>query len=137
MPHSYITEIRDRGHLAELLTTNPGLFIIKFGADWCGPCKQIESLVNDYFAKMPENVRCAIINIDQAVDVYSFLKSKKMVNGIPVILCYYKGNLNYIPNDIVVGAVPGQIQRFFETCVTRAKDLLLITETQRFAEPEK
>jgi hypothetical protein len=50
------------------------------------------------------------------IDLYSFLKSKKMVNGIPAILCYHKGNENYIPNDMVTGADPVELHKFFKRC---------------------
>jgi hypothetical protein len=37
-------------------------------------------------------ITSAIIDIDDNFEIYAFLKSKKMVNGVPVILCYKKGN---------------------------------------------
>jgi thiol-disulfide isomerase/thioredoxin len=40
-----LTELRDKSHLLDLLKQNTGALIIKFGAEWCGPCKQIESHV--------------------------------------------------------------------------------------------
>lgn len=110
---SLLTEIKDRNHFAELLKENPGLFIIKFGADWCGPCKKIEGLVNDWFNRTNEKVQCAIIDVDESFDIYAFLKSKKMVNGIPAILCYEKGNINYIPDDVVIGADVAKVNAFF------------------------
>jgi hypothetical protein len=44
------------------------------------------------------------------------IKSKKMVNGIPVILCYKKGNTTYIPDDSITGADPNQLAAFFKRC---------------------
>jgi thioredoxin-like negative regulator of GroEL len=111
-----ITEITDRNHFMELLKANPGLFLIKFGAKWCGPCKTIDNGVKFYFEKMPSNVQCAIIDIDKCPDVYSFLRSKRIVNGVPVILCYYQGNKTHVPDDIVIGADKKQIIDFFERC---------------------
>lgn len=108
-----LTEIKDRNHFAELLKENPGLFIIKFGAEWCGPCKKIEGLVNDWFTKTNDKVQCAMIDIDESFDIYAFLKSKKMVNGIPAILCYEKDNHNYIPDDVVIGADVEKVNAFF------------------------
>jgi len=108
-----LTEIENRNHFAELLKQNPGLFIIKFGADWCGPCKKIEGLVNEWFNKRNDKVQCALIDVDESFDIYAFLKSKKMVNGIPAILCYYKDNHNYVPDDIVIGADVAQVNAFF------------------------
>jgi hypothetical protein len=45
-----------------------------------------------------------------------FLKSKKMVNGIPVLLCYKKGNTTFAPDDIVTGAEPQPLDAFFRRC---------------------
>jgi thioredoxin-like negative regulator of GroEL len=108
-----LTEINDRNHFAELLIQNPGLLIIKFGADWCGPCKKIERLVKEWFDRTNHKVQCAIIDVDESFDVYAFLKSKKMVHGIPAILCYENNNHTYIPNDTVIGADVEQINAFF------------------------
>ena len=113
MPLPIITEINDRNHFAEILKANPGLFFMKFGAEWCGPCKTINAGVKTYFERMPDTVQCAIIDIDKSKDVYSFLKSRRMVNGVPVILCYKQGNTNYVPDDIVVGADKNMINEFF------------------------
>lgn len=120
MPLPIITKINDRVHLANMLQTNPGLIIIKFGAEWCGPCKAIEDDVKQYFSQMPDNVQCIMVDVDECFDVYAFLKHKKMINGIPVIFCYYKDNLNYIPNDVVVGANKQQINAFFIKCMKQA-----------------
>ena len=68
---------------------------------------------------MPATVQCAIVDVDDCFEIYAFLKTKKMVNGIPVILCYQKGNLNYIPNDSVVGADVNQINMFFQRCLQK------------------
>ena len=97
----------------QALVSNPGVFIMKLGAHWCGPCRQIEPLVNSAMDQAPDNVQCAVVDVDQAAEIYSFLKSKRMVGGIPVILLYYKDNMNYIPDDIVVGADPKQIAELF------------------------
>jgi hypothetical protein len=65
---------------------------------------------------MPPNVQCAVIDIDESFDVYAFLKSKKMVQGIPAILCYKKGNVSYAPDQVVLGADMNQVSTFFSTC---------------------
>jgi thioredoxin-like negative regulator of GroEL len=120
MPLPIITEITDVKHFGSLIENNPGLFIIKFGADWCGPCKLIDKDVETFFNRAPENVQCALIDVDTSFEIYSFLKTKKMVNGIPAILCYYKGNLNYIPDDTVIGANKAELYAFFERCVQKS-----------------
>ena len=124
MPLPLITSIKDRAHFAELLQSNPGVFIVKFGAEWCGPCKVIEEYVHTCFGQMPDNVQCAIVDIDESFDIYAFLKSKRMVNGIPAILAYYKGNLNYVPNLVIAGTNLQQIQTMFNTCVQTANTIV-------------
>ena len=114
-----LTDLNSREQFAQLFQNNPGLLVIKFGATWCGPCKKIEGLVHEWFDKMPDTVQCMTVDVDDCFEVYAFLKSKKMVNGIPAILCYEKGNVNYIPNDVVIGADNGEIDKFFNRCLSK------------------
>jgi thiol:disulfide interchange protein len=114
MPLPIITEIKSRGDFLNIIKLNPGLFFVKFGADWCAPCKQIEKEVMSKFNNMPDNVQCAIVDIDNNFDVYAFLKTKKMVYGIPTILCYHKDNDSYLPDDSCSGADKKQLSDFFD-----------------------
>ena len=116
MAKQVISEILNREAFFHLLGNNPGLIIIKLGAEWCGPCKQIKHVVHAFFATSPPEVVCADIDVDQCFDLYSFLKSKKMVNGIPVMLCYKKDNKTYIPDDAVTGSDPTELHNFFKRC---------------------
>jgi thiol-disulfide isomerase/thioredoxin len=116
MSKQIVSEIPNRDAFFHLLKHNPGLIVIKLGAEWCGPCKQIKNVVHAFFASSPPAVVCADIDVDQSFDFYSFLKSKKMVNGIPVLLCYKKGNGTYIPDDAVTGSDAGQLHNFFRRC---------------------
>ena len=108
-----VVEEFSRSDFEELLRQNPGKVVLKFGATWCGPCKTIEPLVNQWFSKMPETVRCATIDIDESFDLYGALKVKRQINGIPAILCFNKGNVSYIPDMTVVGANVDQVNAFF------------------------
>lgn len=100
----------------QLLHANTGLLIIKIGATWCGPCKRIAPNVERFFASSPDNVICADIDADECVELYSFLKTKRIVNGIPVILCYNKGNVDVFPNDSITGADVNELKKFFARC---------------------
>jgi thiol-disulfide isomerase/thioredoxin len=116
MSKQIIEEIPNRDSFFHLLKHNTGLIIIKLGAEWCGPCKQIRTVVHGFFASSPPEVICADIDVDKSFDFYSFLKSKKMVNGIPVLLCYKKNNTTYIPDDIITGSDPTELHKFFSRC---------------------
>jgi len=115
-----LTALPNKQSFQNALDTNPGIIIIKFGAEWCGPCKKIEGHVKILMNKMPNNVQCYVIDIDNSLEIYSFLKNKKMVNGIPVILAYYSENTSYIPDDVVIGADVVKINEFFERSYKKA-----------------
>ena len=111
-----ITSFKSRQDFAELQKVNTGLIILKFGASWCGPCKTISPVLEGFFATSPPNVICADIDVDESFDLYAFMKSKKMVNGIPAILLYRKGNTTFIPDDSVTGSNPVDLDNFFRRC---------------------
>ena len=98
------------------------IIIIKFTATWCAPCQRIKSECYEWFAKLPKNIICADIDIDEHIDLYVARKSKKMVNGIPALLAYYGGKQDnwYIPNDSVSGADINKVNQFFERCVAKS-----------------
>jgi thioredoxin 1 len=116
MEKQVISKFDSRHDFSKLLKVNPGLVIMKLGAEWCGPCKKIKPVVDGFFATSPPEVICAEIDVDESFDLYAQLKSKKMVNGIPVILCYKKGNHTFIPDDSVTGSDPGGLDAFFKRC---------------------
>ena len=124
MSKQIIAEIPNRDAFFHLLKHNTGLIVIKLGAEWCGPCKQIRTVVHGFFASSPPEVICADIDVDKSFDFYSFLKSKKMVNGIPVLLCYKKNNTTYIPDDAVTGSDPNELHKFFTRCGSHLMDAL-------------
>ena len=111
-----ITQFKSRDDFMRLLQNNPGLIVLKMVATWCGPCKRIKPVLDGFFASSPDNVLCCDIDVDECSDLYSYFKSKKMVNGIPVLLAYKKGNTSYIPDDSVTGADPSQLDQFFRRC---------------------
>ena len=125
MSKKVISEIESRKAFMHLLEHNTGLIILKLGATWCGPCLKIEKPVNDFFATSPEDVICGIIDVDESFDFYAFLKAKKMVNGIPALLCYKKGNTTFIPDDMVTGSEPNALHAFFTRCGTHLTDARL------------
>lgn len=103
-----------------LLTENPGMVILKFGASWCGPCKRCEQQVHQWMEhRLPQDgsVVSVIVDVDESFELYAFLKKKKMIQGIPAILMYKKGNLNYVFDDNVNTSDPAQIDAFFHRCL--------------------
>ena len=125
-----ITEpITDRNQFIQLIATAPQLFpgcehlIIRFTAEWCGPCKQIAPLVAQYVPMLAPNVWYVDVNIDQSHDIYSLLKSKRVIGGVPTIFCYSfprpdcTRHTVHLPTRSVVGADPARTRAFFDPYV--------------------
>ena len=95
------------------------MIIIKFTADWCAPCRGIKDLVEDIVKDLPSSIKFYEIDINDSVELYAKLKTKKMVNGIPAILGYKDGTRDnwYIPDDSVLGGNKDNVSEFFKRCL--------------------
>lgn len=115
-----MTEIDNVASFMHILQKSPGMVIVKFGATWCGPCKQIAVKAHELMHQITNvyngKVICYDIDIDESFELYAFLKSKKMINGIPAILVWDVGNTTYIPNDSAVGSNINEINLLFARC---------------------
>ena len=107
------------------------IIIVKFTATWCKPCKKVKPQVDEWFNKLPPNIVIVEIDIDETMDLYVALKSKKMVNGIPVLLAYYEPQNRtqhwYIPSDSITGADEKGINEFFSRIQIKAASSNRIT----------
>ena len=72
-------ELGDREEFQEMLNKNEGVVIIKFGADWCAPCKLISPYVKEMISKLPLGFTVYDLDVDDNFEIYAYLKSKKMV----------------------------------------------------------
>ena len=113
-----IHDITTMEEFKTILENNPGMVMIKFSASWCSPCKRVEGHVMEWFNKMPNNIQTIIVDIDNCIDVYGFLKTKKMLVGIPSILMYKKNNKGYVFDDSVSGSNPTEYDLFFKRCLS-------------------
>jgi thiol-disulfide isomerase/thioredoxin len=107
----------DRNDFLQMLKENPGVLIFKFTADWCKPCQIIKKYVDAHFDRISSNrIKCIEVNVDEAFDLFAFMKTKKMMKGIPTMLAYKKGNTNFAPDDSISGAEIGEVNDFIERC---------------------
>jgi thiol-disulfide isomerase/thioredoxin len=107
----------DRYAFLNLLDRNPGLMIFKYTAEWCKPCKSIKNEVDAHFKSISgEKVVCFEIDIDQCFDLFAFMKTKKMIKGVPTLMAYKIGSKSYIPDDSISGADVNEVNNFFDRC---------------------
>ena len=108
----------DRAIFKELLKLNTGVFIFQFTADWCKPCKIISPHIDVAVASLPVNVVYFFrVDVDVNFDLYAYLKQKKMVSGIPTLLAYKKGNVDFASDDSHSGSDINALNEFFSRCI--------------------
>ena len=98
----------------------PQMVIIKFEADWCKPCQLIKKDCLELASKLNDNVGYVTVDIDEHIELYAYLKTKKQIKGVPTLLAYYAGprekNEWFIPNDSIIGADKTGLIQFFDRC---------------------
>lgn len=72
--------------------------VVDFYADWCGPCKMIEPVIDKLSEEYGGRVKFVKVDTDANQD----LAMKFGIMSIPTVMFFSKGNVE----DIVVGAVP-------------------------------
>jgi thiol-disulfide isomerase/thioredoxin len=124
-------------------TCKENKLVVKFTADWCGPCKSIQQYTLQKFNELTmdqsknkgkgknavcknavcknavcknavcKNAVCVEIDVDESFDIFAHLKQKKMIQGIPTFFAYDVGSTSVIPTNCVVGANTNELDFFF------------------------
>ena len=72
--------------------------VVDFGADWCGPCKQLDPILEEIAEENNDKFKVFKINIDEN----PMVPQKFGVRGIPTIMLFKDGKLI----DTKVGSLP-------------------------------
>jgi thioredoxin len=72
--------------------------LVDFYADWCGPCKMIEPIINQLSKEYGGKVK--FVKVD--TDANQELAMQFGIMSIPTVMFFTKGKVE----DIVIGAVP-------------------------------
>ncbi len=85
MPDSPV-HVESTDHLAEL-TEKHDVVLADFYADWCGPCQQLEPIVE----AMAASTDAAVVKVD--VDQHQELAGRYRVEGVPTIVLFGDGEV--------------------------------------------
>lgn len=115
-----ITEIGSRQKLLSLIENTDSMIVLKFGAEWCKPCKKIEPVINGWFDILPGNVMCGILDVDEEFDIYAFYKRQKIIKSIPAILRFNSDNKSVYPDEAIFSSDEAEVNVFFQRITTDA-----------------
>ena len=79
----------------ETINSNP-IVLVDFWADWCGPCKQLNPILEDIDAE--NDIIVAKVNVDEQ----SSLSNKYGISSIPTMIIFENG----LPAHNIIGAMP-------------------------------
>jgi len=78
-----------RQQFLDIIQSKKKPLFVKFTATWCGPCKKVKPMVDAFLTEeMKAKLTYLEIDIDDSIDVYAFMKSKRMLKSIPTLLYY-------------------------------------------------
>ena len=80
------------------ISTNDVPVVVDFGAEWCGPCKQLDPILEEIASENSDKLKIFKLNIDQN----PMTPQKFGVRGIPTIMLFKDGQLV----DQKVGSLP-------------------------------
>jgi len=88
MSHANIISVTDATFDAQVLGAQ-GPVLVKFEADWCGPCKAMKPMINDLAEEFGDRLTIATLDIDQNNQTpYKF-----GVRGVPTVILFDKGKV--------------------------------------------
>jgi thioredoxin 1 len=97
----------DRNKFKQFIEKNKDKkIILKFYADWCNPCKNINNTVNNMFNKIKDEKILVNINIDKLKNVKSYYK----INAVPTIMTFINGERD----NIIMSGDKLEIEEFFK-----------------------
>lgn len=71
----------------QIVHKSPVPVLVEFGAEWCGPCRQMEPIIEQYAADLEGKLRIVKIDVDESVN----LTMQYQVMSVPTLILFHKG----------------------------------------------
>ena len=110
-----ITNVTDDNFEEKVLNSSKP-FLLRFTADWCGPCKRIADYVDELFGLTSSNVQLVKLDVDESQEVANYLNIRKL----PTFISFVGSD----KMDVLEGAKKVEVKKFFVKVEIRAKLLL-------------
>jgi len=126
MPPTLSTNVKRPAQLKEIIdqaSLSGKSTIVKLGAAWCAPCSRVDHPFYDFMERFRDQFCWVVIDIDESYEIYSFLKSKRVIHGIPAILRYDadSSSIVHAPSDSVIGADMNALAGFLQRSIDKAR----------------
>ena len=90
----------DKTNFDQTLKQSEGPVLVDFWAEWCGPCKMLNPVLEEIASESGERATIAKVNIDDEPE----LASRFGVQSIPTLVVFREGS----EQDRLVGVAPKQ-----------------------------
>jgi thioredoxin-like negative regulator of GroEL len=108
--------IQTRTQFQHAIEHNTGIVIFRLVSPWCKFCNGTRAMWDNFVqqvANCSADVTCHEIDIDASPDVYAYLRSKRIITGIPCALAWYRGNHTIGPDESCTSGRPQDMTAFF------------------------
>lgn len=85
---SLIQQLQEQ-NFNEAISNTKGPVLVDFWAEWCGPCKMMNPVLENLAGELDGSVAIAKLNVDESPDI----TQRYNVRGIPTLLLFNNGEL--------------------------------------------
>ncbi|RNL67814.1 thioredoxin [Zhongshania marina] len=85
---SLIQQLQEQ-NFNETISNTKGPVLVDFWAEWCGPCKMMNPVLENLAGELDGSVAIAKLNVDESPDI----AQRYNVRGIPTLLLFNNGEL--------------------------------------------
>jgi len=94
-------QVDDSSFDAEVLAASEPV-LVDFWAEWCGPCKAMDPILDDLSRELAGKVKIVKLNVEENVGIVT----RYNVRAMPTLMVFHNG----APVDIKVGAGQSRVQ---------------------------